>query len=47
VVQGVRILPTVDGKGGGEGMYARIFFCKAVKQVILPRLSSHTGSGSG
>jgi len=32
--KGVRILPTADGKGGGPAMYARIFFCQALKQVI-------------
>lgn len=34
--KGVRILPSVDGKGGGDAMYARMFFCKSVKQVIRP-----------
>jgi arginyl-tRNA synthetase len=32
--KGVRILPTTDGKGGGAAMYPRIYFCKALKQVI-------------
>ena len=33
--KGVRILPNSDGtQGGGAGMYPRIFFCQALKQVI-------------